>query len=157
MDLTYRIEAAGDREKVVFSGNINEDAEVVLATLASQLKDKLLFNLKNVENINSCGVRAWVNFMRAAKSKSIVFTECPPEVVSQMNMIPDFKGHAVVQSVYGPYTCEQCGNSQNFLFEKGKSMPNKSTDEVPQPKCPKCRSEMEMDELEEEYFSWLET
>ena len=43
------------------------------------------------------------------------------------------------------------------LFENGKNMPKTPDDELSEVKCDNCGAEMEMDELEEEFFGFLES
>ena len=157
MDLNLRIENRDDRELVYFNGQINEDAEVVLGNLKAKLGSQCIFNFKDIKSINSCGVRAWINFMRDIEAgRRIAFEECPPEVVSQINMIPNFKGKAEIRSVYASYSCENCDHQKWQLFEKGKNLPQKLVSELPQVRCPKCQEVMEMEELEDEFFGWLD-
>ncbi|MEZ4742253.1 MAG: hypothetical protein R3B45_07385 [Bdellovibrionota bacterium] len=157
MEMTFTVEKVEGRDKVNFVGDLNEDSEIQLNNLAGSLGSKLIFNLRGITSVNSCGVRAWINFMRTAeKGREVIFEECPPEIVSQINMIPSFKGNAKVRSVYAGYACDHCNNEQWKLFEDGRNMPSDSDSEVEELKCPKCGEVMEMDELEEEFFSWLD-
>ena len=43
-----------------------------------------------------------------SKNPEIIFEQCTPEVVMQINMIPSFKGSAKVKSVYGNFVCDEC-------------------------------------------------
>ena len=157
MAITLQVSRNGDWEKLNYIGPINEDSEVHLPKLLQTLGPKVIVNFKQVENVNSCGVRAWITFMRdLEKGRSLVFEECTPEIVSQINMIPNFKGKAVVQSVYGGYSCPKCGHQQLHLFEKGKNLPANAGGAVEEVKCVKCASVSELDEIEEEYFAWVE-
>lgn len=157
MDLTYNIETDQDHDIITFNGHINEDAEVALAGLKDHISRNCIFNLKEIKSINSCGVRAWINFIREAdKNKEIIFEECPPEVVSQINMIPNFKGNSKIRSVYSSYICENCDYQKLELFAEGKNLPASSNEKLPKVNCPKCNEEMEMEELEEEFFGWLD-
>jgi ABC-type transporter Mla MlaB component len=158
MSITSQIARNGDWEKLSLFGPINEDAEVHLPKLIQALGKNVIINFKQVESVNSCGVRAWITFMREIeKDRSIIFEECTPDIVSQMNMIPNFKGKAVVQSVYASYTCSSCGHSQRTLFEKGKNLPTSAADGGGEVKCEKCGKPTEMDEIEEEFFAWVES
>ncbi|NRA45295.1 MAG: hypothetical protein HRU09_10105 [Oligoflexales bacterium] len=158
MDLTYRIDTEEDVDIISFNGHINEDAEIALAGLKEQLNKDCVFNLKEIKSINSCGVRAWINFIRDVdKSRTIIFEECPPEVVSQINMIPNFKGNSKIRSVYSSYVCDNCDFQKLELFQEGKNLPKNSEAQVPQVQCPRCGSIMEMEELEEEFFGWLDS
>lgn len=157
MAANINIEKLGEWERLSYSGPINEDTEVHLTPMISSLGPNVVINFKNVAYVNSCGVRAWINFLREAeKNRKIVFEECTPEIVSQINMIPNFKGHATIQSVYGSYSCPQCQHTRWLLFERGKNLPSASSDEIPNPPCEKCQTPMEMEEFEEEFFAWVD-
>lgn len=157
MGINLQISREGDWEKLTYIGPINEDSEVHLPPLLATLGPKVIVNFRQVENVNSCGVRAWITFMRdLERGRQIIFEECTPEIVSQINMIPNFKGKANVQSVYGSYTCNSCGNHQFHLFTRGQNLPATSGDGIEDVKCTKCSGKCELDELEEEYFAWLD-
>lgn len=157
MELTFAIEKKDDWDRVNLTGDINEDAELGLEKILDSLGPKVILNLRSITTVNSCGVRAWINFIRKAQEgREIIFEECTPEIISQINMIPDFKGKAHIKSVYAGYSCDECGHEQLKLFEEGINMPQSSEDELEELKCPKCGEEMEMDELEEIFFSWLD-
>ncbi|MCB9228445.1 MAG: hypothetical protein H6618_02450 [Deltaproteobacteria bacterium] len=157
MDLTFQTKKQDDGEYVYFNGEINEDAEVSLAELPKHLESTCVFNMKHVTSINSCGVRAWINFLREAeKSRNITFEECPPEIVSQINMIPNFRGKSHIRSVFASYVCENCDSQHLQLFTEGENLPTSPDEEVPEITCQKCGETMEMEELENEFFSWLD-
>jgi hypothetical protein len=157
MDLTYRVDKKDDVDHIFLSGKINEDSEAPLNDLSGQLAQKVVFNFAAIKMINSCGVRAWITFLRdAQKSRDITFEECPPEIVSQVNMIPNFLGHAKINSVYAEYSCENCGHSKWRKFEKGKDLPESSKAiHISEFRCEKCQEVMEMEEIEDEFFSFI--
>lgn len=157
MGITLHIEKRGNWEQVIYAGPINEDTEIHLTPFVRQLGPNVIFNFRKVEYVNSCGVRAWINFLREAeKGRKVIFEECTPEIVSQINMIPNFRGTAHIKSVYASYACESCDNQKWELFEEGRNLPQSGTEDVPQPKCDKCGAAMEMEELEDEFFAWLD-
>ena len=90
MELSYEIKKVSKEETLLLSGSLDEDSEVILPNLLSKLSKKVcVINFRNIQTVNSCGVRAWINFLRELELKaSVYFEECPPEVVSQINMIP---------------------------------------------------------------------
>jgi anti-anti-sigma regulatory factor len=137
----------GDTKVVVFKGTIDEDTDF---TPITKLGDSLTFNFKNVESINSLGVRAWVNFVKLLKDKDICFEECPPIIVRQMNMIPSFTGNAKVLSVYVPYVCDNC-DSEDLVLVKNDQFSNVSETA----RCENCKEgEMEFDGTPEQYFAF---
>ena len=144
-------------DQVNFDGSIDAEAEVHLSELLAKLNDKIIFNFKSVSSINSCGVRSWINFLRdvEAKNPEIIFEQCTPEVVMQINMIPSFKGSAKVKSVYGNFICDDCGEEKEELFTDGTNLPSGDDIELDSISCPSCGSEMELEEMEDEYFAFL--
>ena len=158
MDITLQVERVGDWDHVRYLGPINEDSEVHLAPLLEHLGPNVIFNFSKVEYVNSCGVRAWITFLREMeKNRNVIFEECTPEIVGQINMIPNFKGSSHIRSVYASYSCTHCDFQKWFLFEEGRNMPTADLSSgIAEVKCDKCKNTMEMDELEDEFFSWLE-
>lgn len=157
MGISLHIEKKDQWEQLMYVGPINEDTEVHLTPMISQLGPNVIFNFRKVEYVNSCGVRAWINFLREAeKGRKIIFEECTPEIVSQINMIPNFRNNAHIKSVYASYACGNCDSQKWVLFEEGRNLPSSSTAGVETPKCEKCSSDMEMEELEDEFFAWVD-
>ena len=157
MGITLQIGKREQWETLSVQGPITEDAEVHLTPLVSALSSNVIINFRNVDYVNSCGVRAWINFMREVeKDRQIVFEECTPEIVSQMNMIPNFRGTASVQSVYASYMCSNCDDQRWVLFEKGVNLPTSSSSGIEPHRCEACGNAMEMEELEDEFFSWVD-
>lgn len=157
MDIAVNIKKTEKFDLIEYVGPINEESEVALGNALAGLGSKVRIDFSNVEYVNSCGVRAWINFLRELeRNRQVEFINCTPEIVTQMNMIPSFKGRSTILSVYGGYTCEVCENKQLILFEKGKGLPSGDDEINLNPvKCNKCGEEnMELDELEDEYFSF---
>ncbi|MBP9706752.1 MAG: hypothetical protein KBD78_03860 [Oligoflexales bacterium] len=157
MPLNMQIKTQGEWELAVFSGPINEDSELILGNFADQLGKNVILNLKDITSVNSCGVRAWINFIRNIEGgRQLIFSECSPEIVSQINMIPSFKGNAKIDSVFANFRCESCGTEKMILYKSGSNMPATSDSVLAAEKCASCGSEMEMDEMPEEFFSFLD-
>ena len=156
MTVNIDIQQKDGWEVLTYSGPINEEAEVHLTQIVSQLGTKVRINFKKVSMVNSCGVRGWVNFMRELEqNREIIYEECTSEIVMQINMIPSFKGGANVESVYGSYSCDECGHNEEVFFEKGKNLPASEDDDIDAVKCSQCGAEMEMEELEDEFFAFV--
>ena len=157
MAINIQILQRDDYDVVNFEGAIDAEAEVHLAQLLPKLGNKIIFNFKSVSSINSCGVRSWINFLRDVETKNpeIQFEHCTPEVVMQINMIPSFKGNAVVKSVYGNFICDDCGEEKEELFTDGVNLPEGNSIELDTIQCPNCGAEMELEEMEDEFFAFL--
>lgn len=158
MSFTFKIEKLDKMDRIFLIGNLNEDAEVILSDLKTDLDRDIIFNFHEVTMINSCGVRAWINFFReVTENKEVVFEHCTPVVVGQINMIPNFLGHGKITSVYADFACDSCGATELRLYEKGKNLPDNPEEVVTENiACKACGGELEMEELEEEFFAFLE-
>ena len=55
-------------------------------------------DLGEVERINSCGVRDWVNWLSQieANNVKVVLVECSPAIVAQINLVNNFTGSGAV-------------------------------------------------------------
>lgn len=157
MGISIQIVQRDGWDMVSYAGPIDAEAEVHLLQLQTKLGQHVVFNFRNVESVNSCGVRSWINFMRELQKspRQIVFQECTGDIVMQINMIPSFKGTAMIQSVYGNYVCDDCGHEETVLFEHGNNLPASPDTELPAVACKQCGSQMELAEMEEEYFAFL--
>jgi len=157
MGITLNIEKKGQWEQLSYAGPINEDAELHLMPLVTSLGPNVIMNFRKVEFVNSCGVRAWINFLREVeKNRKVIFEECTPEIVSQINMIPNFRGSAHIKSVFASFACEKCDHHSWILFEEGRNLPQSADEGINMPKCERCGADMEMDELEDEFFAWID-
>lgn len=155
MDTSIQITQEGETERITIVGPINEEAEIHLSKVVENVGKNCIINFAQVTFINSLGVRAWINFIRElGNGRKIVFEECTPEIVNQINMIPNFKGNAEIKSVYGTYYCDECGHQQNYLFENGKTLPQSEDINLPDIKCEKCGADMEFEEVEDAFFSF---
>lgn len=137
---------------VEFVGEIDENADFI--ELRRRLRGTVAFQLAEVRRINSCGVREWVNFVRDLPHVTdLSFSHCSPAIVTQLNMIYNFRGNARIRSFYAPYVCERCGAEEEKLVD----VPTQAgaRQEIPSFACSSCGATMEFDDLPERYLSFL--
>ncbi|MCC6996129.1 MAG: hypothetical protein IT370_16085 [Deltaproteobacteria bacterium] len=152
--LSWRIKERPGFTTVEFFGEIDENAD--FAELRRRLKASVVFNLAEVRRINSCGVREWVNFVRDLPGVTeLTFTHCSPAIVTQLNMIYNFRGGAKVRSFLAPYVCENCNTEEDKLLDVHTHFPTRDTKKMPEFTCEKCGEQMEFDDLPERYLSFL--
>ncbi len=152
--LSWRIKERPGFTTVEFFGEIDENAD--FAELRRRLTGNVVFHLAEVRRMNSCGVREWVNFVRDLPNvEELTFTHCSPAIVTQLNMINNFRGAARVRSFYAPYVCDECGNEEEKLLDVQSQFPNGNTNRVPPHICSKCQKPMDFDDLPERYLSFL--
>lgn len=142
---------------IELAGNLNEDSEQIFKSLFPKLEDAdtLVFNFKNIKSIRTWGVRAWVNFLRmleGAERRTIYFAECTPEVIMQINLVPNFQGTAKILSFYVVYYSPATNKQISVLYEM-KDLAAKTI--PPVPNCPDTGVPMLREELEDEYFMFL--
>ncbi len=149
--------AVHHRDEVTFvklSGVIDEDNEL------SDLTDKIpagtaVIDLGEVERINSCGVRDWVNWLGKIEGNgsSVVLVECSPAIVAQINLVNNFTGNGVVKSFYVPYFCPECDEEKVLLVEAADMGP--PPHEPPTCRCDECDLVMDFDDMPDSYFAFL--
>jgi hypothetical protein len=159
--LTWRIEQRSGATLVVFSGEIDENAD--FGDLEERLTGNVIFHLGGIRRINSCGVREWVSFVRVlsrrggqaqAQGVSLVFIACSPVIVTQLNTIYNFRGGAKIVSFLAPYLCDRCSHEEEILLEVATHFAGRAR-RPPEFACPACGGEMELDDLPERYLSFL--
>ena len=152
--LSWRIKERSGFTNVEFSGEIDENAD--FSELRRTLKGSVVFHLGSIRRINSCGVREWVNFVRDLPAiTELVFSHCSPAIVTQLNMIFNFRGSARLRSFYAPYICEDCNIEEEKLLDVESQMAKPDIAEVPEFNCEKCGEPLEFDDLPERYLAFL--
>jgi hypothetical protein len=152
--LSWRIKERPGFTTVEFFGEIDENAD--FAELRRRLKGQVVFHLAEVRRINSCGVREWVNFVRDLPGVTeLAFSHCSPAIVTQLNMIYNFRGGAEVRSFLAPYVCEKCSNEEERLLDVQTHFPGRDINAIPSVTCERCGGTMEFDDLPERYLSFL--
>jgi anti-anti-sigma regulatory factor len=149
--LVYRVSTRDGVTTITLSGRINEATD--FRPLARN-KGRLVFDLAEIQRINSVGVRRWMDFVRdcEAAGAEVTFERCSSMMVQQMSMITNFMGaRSRVKSVVVPYFCPSCNHEHDELLE--------ITPDVivtPVKPCPNCKAEMRLEELAETYSEALQ-
>jgi anti-anti-sigma regulatory factor len=148
------VQHRGDTSFVKLGGVIDEDNEL------GELVDKIpqgtaVIDLGEIERINSCGVRDWVNWLSKLESNGTrsVLVECSPAIVAQINLVNNFTGSGVVKSFYVPYFCPECDEEKVLLVEAGDMGP--PPHEPPTCRCDECDLVMDFDDMPDSYFAFL--
>lgn len=138
------------------SGVVDEDNE--LGAAAERLTTpKVVIDLSEIERINSCGVRDWVNWLGKVEKGGVektVFIHCSPSIVAQINLVSNFTGNGVVQSFYAPYFCPNCEREKVDLVET-RDVAGRTPFKAPVCRCDECDGVMDFDDMEDSYFAFL--
>jgi hypothetical protein len=150
-NLVISIRATESFTEVSLSGVIDESADFAPMV---ELEGKLRVSLQGVRRFNSVGIREWIDVVRElAQRTQLVFIECPPQVIDQLNMIQGFLGHARVESFFGMMECENCATSEAVLFRTRDIKDNDIA--IPEVRCKQCNRVTELDEIEDQYLLFL--
>jgi anti-anti-sigma regulatory factor len=148
------VQHRGDMSYVKLGGVIDEDNEL------GDLVDKIpsgtaVIDLGEIERINSCGVRDWVNWLSKLEYNGTrsVLVECSPAIVAQINLVNNFTGNGVVKSFYVPYFCPECDEEKVLLVEASDMGP--PPHEPPTCRCDECDLVMDFDDMPDSYFAFL--
>jgi anti-anti-sigma regulatory factor len=148
------VQHRGDVSYVKLGGVIDEDNEL------TDLVDKIpsgtaVIDLGEIERINSCGVRDWVNWLGKLESGGTrsVLVECSPAIVAQINLVNNFTGNGAVKSFYVPYFCPECDEEKVLLVEAGDM--GTGPHEPPTCRCDECDLVMDFDDMPDSYFAFL--
>jgi anti-anti-sigma regulatory factor len=153
--------AVHQREEVTYvklAGVIDEDNEL------TELSDKIpggttIINLGEIDRINSCGVRDWVNWLTRVEKNGarVVLVECSPAIVAQINLVNNFTGGGVVKSFFAPYFCPNCEREKVLLIEASELAHMTASGKAPTCRCDECDGVMDFDDMEDSYFAFLST
>ncbi len=147
-----------NREDVTYvklSGVIDEDNE--LAGLGEKIgAGTAIIDVSEIERINSCGVRDWVNWLGKIEKNGakVILVECSPAIVAQINLVNNFTGQGVVKSFYAPYFCPNCDLEKVLLVET-RDLAGSAPFKAPSCRCDECDGPMDFDDMEESYFAFL--
>lgn len=137
-------------------GVVDEDNE--LAGIESQLSAGItVLDLADIERINSCGVRDWVNWLGRIEKIGVrlVFVNCSPSIVAQMNLVHNFTAGGIVKSFYAPYFCPRCNKERLLKLETEELVRDVPITSAPPCRCDDCDGPMDFDDMEESYFAFM--
>ena len=153
---TISIKNESDKSVVYVEGSIDEYFGEYCKEIKEIKQSNIVFNFEHLTFINSVGIRHWVEFLgEFEKKREIIFEECSPVVVNQINMLPEFQSNSKIVSIFGEFLCEDCGFTKNekFLTEAGydtlvSQMANRA--------CQSCDGgEMQLCDFPESFLSFM--
>lgn len=139
-----------------FQGEIDERCQ--FAELATRLGPQVALDLGGITFVNSMGVREWIRFLRKLREigARVTLRDCSEAIVYQMNMIPETRVGAQVESFQAPYDCPSCGHEASMRIVVAEHREALRRGAPPCFDCAECGEEMEFSELTERYLLFLE-
>ena len=156
-DFKYSYEIVDDVFKIKFIGSLSEGSRLKgLEEIVSDKDIPVEIIMTELTQMNSTGIKAWIDFLAHLKeSLPVSLVDISTQVVENMNLIHYLAKRCDVISFRAPYVCEDCGHFEEVLLES-KTCLESGEPKVPVVACPKCENpEMELDELEDQYFNFL--
>jgi hypothetical protein len=136
-----------------FKGTVDESAQFDKLIPADEFE--LQIRCREVTRINSLGIKEWFTFFGRVREqgRKVKFIELSPALVCQAGWVQNFILPEEVFSFCVPYQCQTC--AQNFLkvFEVPELKNNNLL--LPTVDCPNCQKPAELDEIEDQYLSFL--
>ncbi len=146
-------ELNGNALTLRMSGSIEET--VNLEEMVGATPSEVRVDCKEITRINSVGVKGWIKYFQTLQAKSVqlTFFQCSTAIVEQVNLISNFTCGGTVESIYVPFACTNCKAELIALFKTSDLNPDAI--QLPELKCTKCSGKAVFDDIEEEYFSFL--
>lgn len=141
---------------VSISGMIDEGSD--FSKLFKKKHDVLFLDLKQIQRINSSGVRKWVLALDKLRDVEIHYINCSFSVVDQLSMVPEFLNKkCFVESFDARYVCENCNVSHTVTLVVGYDIQpgEKKYVDGPERFCPTCKQKMEFDHNPDSYLFFL--
>lgn len=149
--LRVTIEANGAATQVTLSGAIDENAK--LEALFAQLTGDTVFNMRNVERVNSMGVHRWIPLIARLSAKhKVTFEEISYALVQNANVVANLFGAGHVRSCMAPYFCAKC--KTNVTVTVTQQEVSSALHAPPIKFCERCKGQLEFDELDN-YFGFF--
>ncbi len=150
--IQWEIVEETERIRVVIKGDITEATN--FRDLLPVMVGRVDFDLSQVTYINSLGVRAWVEFLRAAPIQGYEFHACSVPFVLQAALSDAVLGRGTVTSFFAPYVCDVCGHEEERLLQSATVLASEDHS-PPTFNCPSCGGDLALDDLPQRYLAFL--
>ena len=157
--LEYEKASEGAGFVVNMKGSIDEQSGPTLTSLHSELSEEkeVTFNLMDIDSINSLGIRTWINFIRGfCEGRKVTLINCSPDVVTQVNMIPQFIASASIESFGALFVCPECDHEQTEVYQVNQGYDDifKNSESVI---CSSCGAATELEADADTFFAFLKS
>ncbi len=150
--LHIEVESSSDTATYRFKGEVDESFKGDQVPFAK--KGRVVFELEGIKAFNSCGIREWIYFIRNfSQDVQLYFRGCSVAVVDQINMVPESRGQAHIESFYAPYFSSAQGEVNKLI--ESHQIPEIMTSGKAPLFFDNSGKELEFDALEESYFLFL--
>jgi len=154
--LDVQLEPGGTHRptRIAMAGRIDDSA--TLGGLAPQVPPgSVVIDTGGVTFVNSVGMREWLRLLRAlrARGERVVLERVADVLMTQINMIHEFRDTVVIVSFHAQYVCPACGAEAAPLVDAVANAEALRELKPPRLPCPECGAEMELGDFPERYLS----
>lgn len=140
--------------RIVLSGRL-DDAAPLSNVASSDLSRAVVIETGAITFVNSIGIREWMRLLRTLHEAGIavVLEKVADVLITQMNMIPEARGHATIASFHAIYICDACGAEATPLIDVALHRDELAAMKPPLMKCGECGGVMALGDYPERYLS----
>lgn len=150
---TGRLEIQLDGARAVLAGRIDDAARLGEVALRLPPGD-VAIDTAGITFVNSIGMREWVRLIRVLRGRGTVTLEAVSDVLmTQMNLITEFRGTVQIVSFHASYVCPACGYEASPLVDAVAHHDALRQLRAPPVPCPECGAAMELGEFPERYLT----
>lgn len=153
----------------IIQPNINEKGLFALSGAIDDLADfnpilrtdthNVILDFEKIQEVNSYGVKIWSQFLNSLKNKQVIYRNCHPPIINQMNIVLNLRRNVTVESFYLPFECTSCLIEKEVLVKHDRSIGNDIETflnaKVRNVNCSRCAGLMDFMEDEDYYFRFL--
>ncbi|KYG61803.1 hypothetical protein [Bdellovibrio bacteriovorus] len=143
---------------ILLKGSLNEYSSALDGVEVNPNFD-LNIDLKDLQAINSLGIRNFHSFIQRVRCQRLKLFYCPRVFVNQINMVEGFlPDKAEIESFFVPYFSEQSGEDAQVLFTKFleyKKVKDKIVLSIPEMQDSQG-NRMDLDVFRDQYFRFLD-
>ncbi|HEV7558647.1 MAG TPA: hypothetical protein VGO00_24420 [Kofleriaceae bacterium] len=149
--LDVQLDAASHR--VMMAGRI-DDSTSFADVLANLPAGPVTIDTSAVTFINSIGMREWIRLVRGLRDRgdSITLERVADVLITQMNLIPEFRDTVRIASFHAQYVCPACGAEAAPVVDAVANARSLAAMQAPRLPCPECGAAMELGDFPERYL-----
>ncbi len=141
---------------VLLDGVIDELSD--FSPIVKSTVNPVVFNLEGIQRINSYGIKNWILMLSELKERDIVYQNCPVCIIEQINLVPDIRGNAKIDSFFLPFFCPDCEEEVNIKINFDATQKASFFETLDDSyDCEDCGCKMEFYDDVDLYFDFLNT
>ncbi len=149
-----RLDVTVTGARITLVGRI-DDAATFAELLPGLPAGPITIDTGGVTFVNSVGMREWIRLVRAIRERGaqVILPNVGDVLMTQMNLIPEFKTAVTITSFHAQYLCPACGHESAPVIDAVANAAALRRLEAPTIPCPECGAQMELGDFPERYLT----